>query len=344
MRTLVSLTYDDVLLMPQYSDIKSRQEIEVDTVLGGRYSRPIHLKLPIISSPMDTVTEAKMANVMNRSGGLGIIHRYCTVDKQARMVRKIDAGMKAAAIGVTGDFHDRARALVAMGAGILCVDVAHGHHIKVKKTIAELRKMFKDNIHIMTGNVATPQAFVDLSDWGADSVRVGIGGGSVCSTRIVTGHGMPNFSAIMACAHSDGKAAIIADGGIRNSGDMVKAFAAGADAVMVGSLLAGTHEAPGEWVEDPTGQRCKKIRGMASSEAQSQWRGWTSVAEGVSRCIPDKGPVKGVVKQLSNGIKSGLSYSGCLDLSIFPAKAEFVMQTSLGMGESVPHLKGTDLG
>jgi len=336
------LCYDDVLVVPQYSEISSRHKINIKSHVGNYLT----LDTPIVAAPMDTVCETDMAIALHKQGAFGILHRYNTMEEQLEMYLEVQKASAhcGAAIGTGDGCLDRADAIVGAGCDIICIDVAHGHHIKVKKTIAELRKMFKDNIHIMTGNVATPQAFVDLSDWGADSVRVGIGGGSVCSTRIVTGHGMPNFSAIMACAHSDGKAAIIADGGIRNSGDMVKAFAAGADAVMVGSLLAGTHEAPGEWVEDATGQRCKKIRGMASSEAQSQWRGWTSVAEGVSRCVPDKGPVKGVVRQLSNGIKSGLSYSGCLDLSVFPARAEFVMQTSLGMGESVPHLKGTDLG
>jgi len=336
------LCYDDVLIVPQYSEISSRHKINIKSHVGNYLT----LDTPIVAAPMDTVCETDMAIALHKQGAFGILHRYNTMEEQLEMYLEVQKASAhcGAAIGTGDECLDRAAAVVGAGCDIICIDVAHGHHIKVKKTIAELRKMFKDNIHIMTGNVATPQAFVDLSDWGADSVRVGIGGGSVCSTRIVTGHGMPNFSAIMACAHSDGKAAIIADGGIRNSGDMVKAFAAGADAVMLGSLLAGTYEAPGEWVEDTTGQRCKKIRGMASNEAQSQWRGWTSVAEGVSRCIPDKGPVKGVVKQLTNGIKSGLSYSGCQDLSIFPAKAEFVMQTSLGMGESVPHLKGTDLG
>jgi len=295
---------------------------------------------------MDTVCEADMAIALHEQGAFGILHRYNTPEEQLKIyleVQKSNAQC-GAAIGTGEDSLERAIALAGAGCEVICVDVAHGHHVNVKKTLEKLRGALKDNIHIVTGNVATPQAFVDLSEWGADSVRVGVGGGSVCSTRIVTGHGMPNFSAIMACAHSDGKAAIIADGGIRNSGDMVKAFAAGADAVMVGNLLAGTHEAPGEWVEDSSGQRYKKLRGMASGEAQSKWRGWTSVAEGVSGHVPDKGPVKGVIKELTNGIKSGLSYSGCPDLSIFPAKAEFVMQTSLGQGESVPHLKGTDIG
>jgi len=295
---------------------------------------------------MDTVCGKDMAIALHSQGAFGILHRYNDMEEQLKMYLEVQkAGAQCgAAIGTGEDCLERAAALAGAGCEVICIDVAHGHHEKVKKTITELRKMFKDNIHIMTGNVATPKAFEDLSEWGADSVRVGVGGGSVCSTRIITGHGMPNFSAVMACAHSGGKATIIADGGIKNSGDMVKAFAAGADAVMVGSLLAGTHEAAGEWLEDESGQRCKKMRGMASAEAQFQWRGRVSVDEGVAVCIPDSGPVKDIVKQLTNGIKSGLSYSGCPDLQLFPAKAEFVMQTSLGMGESIPHLKGVKLG
>jgi IMP dehydrogenase len=336
------LCYDDVLLVPQYSEISSRHKINITSPVGNFLT----LDTPIVAAPMDTVCEADMAIALHKQGAFGILHRYNKIEEQLKMYLEVQkAGAQCGtAIGTGDDCLERAAALAGAGCEVICIDVAHGHHANVMKTISELRNMFKGNIHIMTGNVATPKAFEALSEWGADSVRVGVGGGSVCSTRIVTGHGVPNFSAVMGCAHSGGKAAIIADGGIKNSGDMVKAFAAGADVVMVGSLLAGTHEAPGEWVEDENGQRCKKMRGMASSEAQSHWRGWVSVAEGVSRCIPDKGPVKDVVKQLSNGIKSGLSYSGCSDIQMFPAMAEFIMQTSLGMGESIPHLKGNKIG
>jgi len=336
------LCYDDVLIVPQYSEISSRHKIKLTSYVGSYLT----LDTPILAAPMDTICETIMAIALHKEGSFGILHRYNEIEDQLKMYLEVQkAGAQcAAAIGTGDDCLERAAAIAGAGCEVICIDVAHGHHANVKKTITELRKMFKDNIHIMTGNVATPKAFEDLSEWGADSVRVGVGGGSVCSTRIVTGHGMPNFSAVMACAHSGGKAAIIADGGIRNSGDMVKAFAAGADAVMVGNLLGGTHEAPGKWVEDSSGQRYKKLRGMASGEAQSKWRGWTSVAEGVSGHVPDKGPVKGVIKELTNGIKSGLSYSGCSDLQLFPAKAEFVMQTSLGMGESVPHFNGSEIG
>ena len=186
----------------------------------------------------------------------------------------------------------------------------------------------------MAGNVATPKAFEDLSEWGADSIRVGVGGGATCSTRIVTGHGMPNFSAVMACAHSSGTAKIVADGGIKNSGDMVKALA-GADVAMLGTALAGTAEAPGEIV-NIKGKSYKKIRGRASKEAQNAWRGKVSVAEGVSHQVPYKGELAKVLHELTNGLKSGLSYSGCTSLSELHNKAE--SYANLLSIESRPHV------
>ncbi len=336
------LCYDDILVVPQYSEIRSRHKIDITSQLDDKTT----LKIPIIAAPMDTVCEAPMAIALHKEGAYGILHRYNELSKQLEMYLDVqkEGAQCGAAIGTNGDCIERASALIGAGCDLICIDVAHGHHANVKRTLKELRILYGNNIHIMTGNVATAKAFEDLSEWGADSVRVGIGGGSVCSTRIVTGHGMPNFSAVMACSHSSGKAALVADGGIKNSGDIVKAFAAGADAVMVGSLLAGTHEAPGKWIEDEAGQRCKKIRGMASAAAQEKWRGEASFDEGVALCIPDKGQVKGVIKGLRNGIKSGLSYSGCENLAQLCAKAEFVMQSSLGMGESIPHLKVNKLG
>jgi len=328
-----------VLLVPQYSDIKSRKEIEIDGLLGGRHSRPIRLKIPIISSPMDTVTGSKMANTMNRSGGLGIIHRYCTVDEQARMVRKITVGMKAAAIGVTGDYHDRAKALVAMGARILCVDVAHGHHVLMETALKQLRDTFGDTIHIMAGNVATLDGINALSDWGADSVRCNIGGGSICSTRIQTGHGHPGLQTVVDCSKTDRDVSIIADGGIRNSGDMVKALAAGADCVMIGSLLSGTTEVPGKIIYID-GEPHKTYRGMASEEAQKDWRGSASSLEGISTVLPYKGPARIILHEMERGLRSGFSYSGARSLPELQAKCVFTRQTAAGMRESSTHILG----
>ena len=227
-----SVSFDDVLLQPQFSDIFSRKDINLSSSLQEN----MHLSLPIISAPMDTVTETDMAISMAGLGGLGIIHRYCTINEQCKMI--FEAAQKGerlcgAAIGITGDFVERSIEAVASGASVLCVDVAHGHHILVRRALRVLRNTFGYGIHLMAGNISTLEAFNDLSDWGADSIRIGIGGGSICSTRIQTGHGMPTLQSVMDCAQSDRDAALIADGGIRTSGDIVKALAAGADFVMV---------------------------------------------------------------------------------------------------------------
>lgn len=341
MRTLVSLTYDDVLLVPQYSNIESRKEIDISTTLGGRWSKPILFSLPIISSPMDTVTGPSMATAIGRAGGLGIIHRYCTVDEQAKMIRKMPHSLiRAGAIGVSGDYHDRAKALVAMGAELLCVDVAHGHHSLMEGALKQLRDTFGNTIHIMAGNVATLDGINALSDWGADSVRCNIGGGSICSTRIQTGHGYPGLQTIFDCAKTERDVSIIADGGIRNSGDIVKALAAGADCVMVGSLLSGTTETPGEIVYID-GLPHKTYRGMASEEAQRDWRGSASSLEGISTVLPSKGPVKDTLEVLEKGIRSGFSYSGARKLAELQSRAVFTRQTAAGISESNTHILGT---
>ena len=236
-----SLSFDDVLLEPKYSDIESRAQIDVSNYLD-EYT---YLSLPVVASPMDTVTETEMATAISKVGGLGVIHRYNTIEEQVILAKKTK-GHVAAAIGVTGDYEARAASLVEAGCRILCLDVAHGHHALVRTALKTLRQNLGDKIHLMAGNVATLEAFNDLADWGADSIRVGIGGGSICSTRINTGHGVPTLQSVMDCARSNRDAKLIADGGIRNAGDIVKARASGADFVMLGSMLAGTDESPGE--------------------------------------------------------------------------------------------------
>ncbi len=333
MRLHEALTYDDVLLVPQYSDILSRKEVSLDSTLS-----PHTFRLPIISSPMDTVTGTSMASSMAEAGGLGIIHRYCSVDEQAKMIRAVTGGMRAAAVGVTGDYHERALALVAMGAQILCVDVAHGHHILMKNALKQLKETFGDTVHLMAGNVATLEGINDLATWGADSVRCNIGGGSICSTRIQTGHGLPGLHTIFECAKTEHNVAIIADGGIRTSGDMVKALAAGADFVMVGSMLAGTIETPGQVIHSASGNSHKVYRGMASKDAQMDWRGRASSNEGVSTTVPICGHVSDKLGDIENGIRSGLSYSGARNIRELQAKAGFVRQTSASATESSTHI------
>ena len=333
-----ALSYDDVLLVPQYSDIKSRSEVSLETDLGN----DLVLCAPVLSSPMDTISETPMALAMAQFGGTAIIHRYNTPHEQTKLIsmacdlsKNINIG---AAVGISDDFLQRAKMTTQAGATFICVDVAHGHHILMKDALAVLRDELGPNFHIMAGNVATLQGVNDLSDWGADSVRCNIGGGSICSTRIQTGHGLPGLETIFECAKTDRNVAIIADGGIKNSGDMVKALAAGADAVMCGSIFSGTDETPGKIFEEADGTRWKTYRGMASKEAQVNWRGRYSSHEGVSARVPYRGSVKKLLEDLERGLRSGLSYSGARSISELQSKAEFVMQTSSGLGESKTHI------
>ena len=332
------LTYDDVLLEPQYSDIVSRKEVSLETDLG----KGVKLRLPLIASPMDTVSESNMAWGMGMAGATAVVHRYNTVAEQAAMFNSVPEHLIAGgAVGVGNDMAERATALIHAGAKIICVDVAHGHHILVKKALKDLRKLFDHlgaDIHIMVGNVATLEGFNDLADWGADSIRCNIGGGSICTTRIQTGHGVPGLATIFECAKSDRDAKIIIDGGIKNSGDIVKALAAGADAVMLGSLLAGTDLAPGKSFKDTNGEFRKIYRGMASAEAQKDWRGRVSSMEGVSSSIPFRGALPDVLQELERGIRSGLSYSGARSIKELQGKAKWIRQTHASIVESSAHI------
>ena len=343
-----NVCFDDVLLTPRYSDIQSRSEIDIESELGG-----YKFSLPIVSSPMDTVTEGEMAAEMFDCGGLGIVHRYNDIDTQQRHIEETWDRLAqsflgpaedfnpiiGAAIGVSGDYIERASACVASGVQVLCVDVAHGHHILVKRALEHLKEIYGSGpVHLMAGNVATLEAFNDLADWGADSIRVGVGGGSICSTRIQTGHGIPTLQSVINCAKSDRDALLIADGGFRSSGDVVKALAAGADFVMLGSLLAGTDESPGDIFENLKGEKYKAYRGMASKEAQMDWRGSTSSLEGVATTIPYKGSVAFILGELQRGIRSGFSYTGARSLAELQSKAKFIQQTAAGQVESTTHI------
>jgi IMP dehydrogenase len=327
-----AVTYDDMLLVPQYSDITSRSEVDITSCLGHR-----EFTLPIIASPMDTVSEIDMAIAMNQAGGLAVLHRYNSITEQQAMAKQVN-GQVAAAIGVTGDYLERAEALLAAGTDILCIDVAHGHHSLVKKALETLRNEYDNDIYIIAGNVCTLEGINDVSDWGADAVRCNIGGGSICSTRLVTGHGLPGLQTIFDCARTDRDVKIIADGGIKTSGDIVKALAAGADFVMCGSLLAGTEESPGQAISLPNGSRMKEYRGMASKDAQLNWRKKTSTPEGVASYIPYKGSVQEILQDLEGGIKSGLSYTGARNLEELRRKVEWARQTSAGTQESGTHI------
>jgi len=328
-----TVSFEDVLLTPQYSEIFSRKEIDISVILTNE----VKLSIPIISSPMDTITEDAMAISIASCGGMGIIHRYNTPEEQLRLAENSFPHPVACAIGVTGDYLERAQLLVKGGVSILCLDIAHGHHSLMRYALTVLRNTFGNKVHLMAGNVATLDGFNDLADWGADSIRVGIGGGSICSTRVQTGHGVPTLQSVIDCSWSDRDVILIADGGIRNSGDIVKSLAAGADLVMVGSLLAGTIESPGEIIYKD-GEKYKSYRGMASKEAQIQWRGHFASVEGVSSMVPCRGSAEEVLKSLETGIRSGLSYTGAKNVMELQNKSLFIEQTSAGQLESSTHI------
>ena len=466
------LTFDDVLLVPKYSDITSRSQTDLSTKL----SRNITLSIPFISANMDTVTEAPMAVTMARAGGIGIIHRFLTIQEQAKEILKVkragsviienpytinqdktvqdaidyadeqevsgllvvdsnsklvgivtdrdllfekdtshlikdvmtkdvvtakpgigleeakeilhnnrieklplvdDSGsisglitskditniedypnaskdkkgrpLVGAAVGVKGDFLERTEALLDAGADVLVVDIAHGHSENAINTVKNIKKAFPD-CELIAGNIATASGAEDLIKAGVDAVKVGVGSGSICITRVITGSGVPQLTAVMDCAKigRDHGVPIISDGGTRTSGDATKALAAGASSVMVGSILGGTDESPGT-VLTKNGKRFKVYRGMASLGAslgrKSKETGSVSfdddlndyVAEGVEAMVPYKGTVTDILKQLTGGVRSGLSYCGAHTIPQMQENAEFIKMSRAGFAESQPH-------
>jgi IMP dehydrogenase len=333
------LTFDDVLIVPAKSEVRSRR----DPVLTSRLTKGLNVETPIISANMDTVTEAEMAIAMDHLGAFGILHRFMSVEEQVVQARRVrEAGVRnvGASIGVnTGasdDFKTRAKALIDAGVNVLTIDIAHGHSTSMIETITWL-KQTHPQVQIIAGNIATPEGTYDLIRAGADAIKVGIGPGSMCTTRIITGCGVPQLTAIALCAEvaSESDVPIIADGGIRTSGDMVKAFAAGASSIMVGSMLSGTLETPGEI----KGGR-KQYRGMASKAAQVSWRGGVPdgmAAEGESTFVNIKGHVKDVVLEMTGGIRSGMSYVNATSIAEIREKARFIQMSAAGATESRAH-------
>lgn len=329
-----TLSFDDVLLTPLYSSVVSRKDVDLSLDIGT----PVGMRLPVFGSPMDTIMNAEMARILYEAGARGVMHRYCDIEDQVAIVSSVSHECEVfAAVGITGDYYYRAAALIEAGVAGICVDVAHGHHASAIAAVESLRTAHGD-IHIMAGNVATLDGFNALADAGATSIRVGIGGGSICSTRIQTGHGVPTFQSVLDCANSDRDALLIADGGVKNSGDIVKALAAGADAVMLGSMLAGTRETPGKITQDPKLGLVKTYRGMASPEAQMSWRGRYSSNEGVSRTVALKGAAASVLFEIDNRVRSGLSYSGARNVRELQASCQFIKQSSAGAIESSTHI------
>ena len=327
-----SICFDDILLVPQYSNIPTRSDIDIS--MHG-YS------FPIVASPMDTVCEWQMAKAIVNEGGIGIIHRYMDTAERLYQVENVSImssnpdgiGMALSSLECFDtQFIDDA---IDMGCRWFCIDTANGHGEAAIGAVRHLRAYYP-GINIMVGNVSTADGFAKLAEAGADAVRVGIGGGATCKTRIVTGHGIPTLQSIIDCAEykdkNSVKTLIVADGGIRNSGDIVKSFAAGADLVMLGSMLAGTEEAPGV-VQDGY----MEFRGMASRDAQMDWRGTVSVDEGITTKIKYKGFVKDTFEQIKGGIRSGCSYTGVNKLSDLALYAKYTEVSPLSKAESMPH-------
>jgi IMP dehydrogenase len=353
-----ALTYDDIQLVPAYSSIKSRQDIKLHTMLSERYG----LLNPIVASPMDTVCEFEMAYKMAELGGVGCIHRFMGIQEQRDIVERLyhaiygegfggtiaeswgvmyddwHAEIKQvpimAAIGVQEEDKERARALEAAGANVLLIDVAHGHHQNVLDMIDWCKENLPEHVDIIAGNIATAEAAEHLQTYGANGLRVGIGGGSLCTTRIKTGFGVPNVTSLEEIVKVS-NVPVMADGGIRTSGDMAKALAIGADTIMLGSLLAGTDEAPGQILETPKGLY-KRYRGSASLETKVTHGQKARNVEGESTTIPYKGGVKFIISGLLDGVKSALSYAGAENLSLY--SPEYVVVTNAGQNEAKPHL------
>jgi len=343
-----ALCFDDVLLEPQYSNIQSRHDIDVMFSEFDGSSLEIgtsEVKLPIFASPMDTVVDSSTAKIMSEEGVIPLLHRYCSIEEQLFDYKESvsSPGVPVgAAVGVTGDYEERAQELYHAGCRIFCLDIAHGHHQLMKEALQNMKHLFGDETYLMAGNIATRKGFEDLVEWGADFVRAGVGGGSVCSTRIITGHGTPTLQTVLNCADSEADGYIVADGGIRSSGDIVKAFAAGADFVMLGSMLSCHNESPGStWEID--GKAYKNYRGMASKDAQIDWRGHVSVAEGVNSWQPTRGNLASTIREIVGGVRSGCSYSGVDSVSDLSTFSRFVRVSSSSVQESKPHAKGVDL-
>lgn len=345
-----ALTFDDITLVPQYSRIETRSLCNTKTKIGE-----IELDIPLISSPMQTVTEYNMALTMINNGGMPVIHRFMSIQEQADLFKKISEDLASnfkkhhinricCAVGVTNDYKDRISALYKAGCVTFNLDVAHGDHVLSYSAIETIREMYGNRIHIMSGTICTAKAAERLCNAGVDSIRVGVGSGSLCETRIRTGVGIPQVTAIMDCYEvvkkCQRKISIIADGGIRMPGDVCKAIAIGADAVMVGYLFAGTDEAPGQIIRAgnwPNEQLFKQYAGSASFDAKRSRGEETKNIEGNSTLIPYKGSVNRIIKDIEDGLKSSMSYLGSYDITEYQDNCEIMQITNNGLIEAQPH-------
>ncbi|MEI6499163.1 MAG: IMP dehydrogenase [bacterium] len=371
----LSLTFDDVLLLPGYADF-GRHEINLETHL----TKKIKLQSPFVSAPMDRVTEHKLAIALAETGGIGIIHRNLTIADQALEVGKVKAKnlLVGAAIAAGNEFEPRILALIKAGVDVVVVDSAHGFAKSIIETVRKIKKQWPD-LQVIAGNVATFDGAKALIEAGADGLRVGMGPGSICSTRIVSGMGVPQITAIIECAKAakDTKVPIIADGGIRYSGDITKALAVGASTVMMGSFFASSLESPGTIIELSAKQvparfksiikdniatyKFKEYRGMGSLAAMHQGikvrsegefhgkeyeKNMVMVPEGVEGLVPVKGTVKEMINVMTGGIRSGMYYVGAKSIMELWQNAELTQITSASLQESHPHdilITGSDI-
>lgn len=326
-------TYDDVLLVPNYNNYGSRRD--VDIAVTDRTGK-LKLDLPVFTANMDSVTESEMANFIGDKGGMGVLHRFLSVDRNIDEFKRCKH-KTFVSVGCSEADLERAAALRDAGANYFCVDVAHAHGKYVGNTLKRLREILP-NACLMAGNVATYAGADYLSACGADIIKVGIGGGSVCTTRIKTGFGVPNLTAITECAKVD--RSIIADGGIRSPGDIVKALAFGADFVMIGGMLAGTKSTPGKVITLENGKQAKQYRGMASFEAQQDFLGgvpeWKT-AEGVAVTVPYREDEEAIIADVVGGLRSGLTYGGAATIKELQRKMSYVVVTQAGRIESMAH-------
>ena len=341
-----ALTFDDVTLVPKYSEILPS---EVDTSI--KLTQFLKLKVPLLSSAMDTVTESKMAIAIARSGGLGIIHRNLDIKKQVSEIKKVKKQklLVGAAVGAGPNEFERAEAISKENLDMIVVDTAHGHTKKVSEIIRFIKKIKNKKTALCAGNIATPDAAKFLLKLGVDVIKVGIGPGSICTTRLVAGIGVPQLSAILNVRKGIKKkdVKIISDGGIKYSGDLAKAFAAGADAVMIGSLFAGTDETPGKLIKR-NGKLFKSFRGMGSVGAMNKGsadRYFQKKQKDTSKYVPEgveglakyKGKVEKIIFKLVGGLRSSMGYLGSKQIKYLRDKPQFVKITKAGFYESMVH-------
>ena len=341
-----ALTFDDVTLAPNYSEVLPS---EVDTSI--KLSENLKLRIPILTSAMDTVTESKMAIAIAKAGGIGVIHRNLNIKDQINEIKKVKKQnlLVGAAVGAGPNEHKRAEQIIYEGVDLIVVDTAHGHTKKVGEIIKFIKRQKSKKITLCAGNIATAEAAKYLLNLGVDIIKVGIGPGSICTTRLVAGIGVPQLSAILAVRNGlkNKKAKIISDGGIKYSGDLAKAFAAGADAVMIGSLFAGTDETPGKLITK-NGKKFKSFRGMGSVGAMNkgsadryfqkkQKDASKYVPEGVEGFVKYKGKVDSVIYKLVGGLKSSMGYLGAKQIKNLRDKPRFVKITKAGFYESMVH-------